>query len=331
MNCPNCGAPVKADDVFCGNCAQALPKPAATSAPEGGESAVAAPVASVVQAGTYSAEISRQHPACLVFLIDQSGSMNEPIGGGSGETKKAVVADAVNRLMQEIVLRCAKEDAIWGYFDVGVWSYGGPSGDVHAEFGSGLTSISTIGAQPKRNEMRKRRVSDGAGGLVEQEFHFPIWFDAVSHGLTPMNAAFRAIVDPLRAWIGQHPSSYPPILINLTDGAFTDENPLATVQQLMQLGTSDGNVLVFNCHISKAGGQEVKFPDDGAAARLPDAARQLYDMSSRLTDSMRRQAEQQGYLVSPGSRGYVYNAELVTLIEFLDIGTHAVQDRVEVV
>jgi len=86
----------------------------------------------------------------------------------------------------------------------------------------------------------------GAGGLVEQEFHFPVWFDAVSHGLTPMNAAFRAIVDPLRAWIGQHPGRYPPIPINLTDGAYTAENPLPTVHPIRTRGTGAGNVLIFS-------------------------------------------------------------------------------------
>ena len=32
----------------------------------------------------YSAEISRTNPSCLLFLIDRSGSMEDPFGAGDG-------------------------------------------------------------------------------------------------------------------------------------------------------------------------------------------------------------------------------------------------------
>ncbi len=37
---------------------------------------------------TYTAEISRQNPACFIFLIDQSGSMNDLFGGGESNQHK---------------------------------------------------------------------------------------------------------------------------------------------------------------------------------------------------------------------------------------------------
>jgi hypothetical protein len=278
--------------------------------------------------GTYSAEISRQSPACLVFLIDQSGSMDEPIAGGTGEKKKQVVADAINRLLYNAVLRCSKEDGVRPYFDIGVWSYDGLGG-VRPAFGSALSSITQIAEQPKRMETRKRRMPDGAGGVFEEEFQLPVWFDAVAQGNTPMNAAFAAVVAPLRAWVAQHPTSFPPIIINLTDGAYTDQNPSPTVGELMRLGTSDGSALVFNCHISQNPGMSVTFPSDGQAGNLADLARELFDLSSPLPEPMRRQASAKGYHLESGARGYVYNADLVTMIDFLDIGTRAVQDRTE--
>ena len=58
---------------------------------------------------SYSAEISRSNPTCFLFLIDQSGSMEDSFGGSTVTGSKAVaVADAVNRLIQNLVLRCAK-------------------------------------------------------------------------------------------------------------------------------------------------------------------------------------------------------------------------------
>jgi hypothetical protein len=209
-----------------------------------------------------------------------------------------------------------------------VWTYGG-SADVRRTFGADLISIKDVADRPIRVETRARKVSDGAGGLVDSPFQMPIWFDAVASGQTPMHAAFQAVVAPIRNWIGRHPSSFPPIVLNLTDGMYSDLSPAAVVGELTQMATADGNVLVFNCHISEKPGASVAFPGDTQAAALSGLARELFDMSSMLPDPMRRQAEAKGYSGDSGVRGYAFNADLVTMIDFLDIGTRAIQDRVE--
>ncbi len=57
---------------------------------------------------TYTAEISRSNPSCFIFLIDQSGSLQDPFGGGESTKKKADgVADAINKLLQNLVIKCA--------------------------------------------------------------------------------------------------------------------------------------------------------------------------------------------------------------------------------
>jgi len=72
---------------------------------------------------TYVAEISRANPSCFVFLVDQSASMNDPIGGGR-QRKAEVVADAINRLLAELSVKCAKEEGVRDYFHVAVIGYG---------------------------------------------------------------------------------------------------------------------------------------------------------------------------------------------------------------
>jgi hypothetical protein len=73
----------------------------------------------------YSAEISRANPTCFVFLIDQSRSMEDRIGGDGAEmSKDGVVADAINRLLQELAIKCAKEEGVRDYFYVSVIGYG---------------------------------------------------------------------------------------------------------------------------------------------------------------------------------------------------------------
>ena len=61
----------------------------------------------------YSAEISRSNPTAFVFLLDQSSSMLEPFGGQPEKRKADGVADALNRLLQNLVLKCAKNKFLW--------------------------------------------------------------------------------------------------------------------------------------------------------------------------------------------------------------------------
>src|SRR5260370_42194302 len=74
---------------------------------------------------TYAAEISRTNPSCFVFMIDQSASMIDPIGGSGLQHKHEVVADALTRLLMELSIKCAKEEGVRDYFHVAVIGYGG--------------------------------------------------------------------------------------------------------------------------------------------------------------------------------------------------------------
>src|SRR5437870_4103291 len=71
----------------------------------------------------YTAEISRDHPTCFLFIIDQSGSMEERMG--LGRSKADFVADVLNKTLYTVVTNCTKADGIRPYFDIGVIAYGG--------------------------------------------------------------------------------------------------------------------------------------------------------------------------------------------------------------
>jgi hypothetical protein len=326
MKCAKCNADLPPSALFCDECAHPV---AAASGPSTGadEPGPGRAGSSPIPAGRYNSEISRQNPGCLIFLIDRSGSMEEPMAG-SGLAKKQVVADAINRFLNETILRCSKEHGVRAYFDIGVWSYGGVK-QVESAFGADLLPLPEVNERAKRTEKRLRRMLDGTGGIIEKEVFFPIWFEPVADGTTPMHAAFEAVVGPVRSWLTRHPNSFPPIVVNLTDGAYSDANPAPVARKLMQMSTSDGNVLVFNCHISKESGLKIQFPDDSQAAGLQGLARELYDISSPLPAVMLRAAQALGLGVGPGARGYAFNADELALIEFLDVGTRAVQDRME--
>jgi hypothetical protein len=251
--------------------------------------------------------------------------MLEPFGLQPEKRKADGVADAINRLLQNLVLKCAKADGIRDFFHVGLIGYGGR---VVSAFdgplaGKTLVPISQIANNPLRVEKRTRKVDDGAGGLVEQAFKFPVWFEARATGRTPMCQALTTARQYLEVFLKDHATSYPPLVFNITDGMATDGDPLPPAQALKDLKTSDGNALLFNAHVSENQSQPVEFP--GAEGGLADKfARLLFRMSSKLPPKLIEAAKAEGFRVDPMAHGFVFNADLVAVIRFLDIGTRVV-------
>ncbi|NUO84218.1 VWA domain-containing protein [candidate division KSB1 bacterium] len=272
---------------------------------------------------SYQAEISRANPSCFLFLIDQSGSMADTFGGGGANKRKADgVADAINRLLQNLIIKCAKSEGIRDYYHIGVIGYGATigSGFTGHLTGQDLSPISLIANSPSKIEERTKKVDDGAGGLVDQTIKFPIWFDPIANGGTPMCQALDQAKSIIQNWINEHPSCFPPIVINITDGEATDGDPTEKAEEIKRLSSVDGNVLVFNIHVSSQNASPIEFPDkeDG----LPDQfAKLLFRMSSILPTHIQNAAKQEGYRISEAARGFVFNADMVSVIRFLDIGT----------
>lgn len=265
----------------------------------------------------YSAEISRTNPACFVFLVDHSGSMADPIAGEAGTKKADVLADAINRLLQTLALRCAKSEGVRDYFHVAVIGYGSRVGFA---LGGGLMPISEVANAPLRVEERTKRVSDGAGGLVDQMVRFPIWFGPQADGGTPMCQALRQAGEVVREFLDRYPHCFPPLVMNISDGEPTDGDPAGPAGELREMGTEDGNVLLFNLHLSSRPGRPLEFPE-GEDDLPDDHARRLFRMSSVLPPQAVDAARRNGARVGPASRGFVFNADLVSVVQFLDVGT----------
>jgi hypothetical protein len=273
---------------------------------------------------TYTAEISRDNPSCFLFLIDQSGSMEDEITMGSEKQKLANgVADSINKWLQELSIKCAKSEGVRDYYEIGVLGYGD---DVAPGFSGPLAKrelipISEIADNPARLEERSKKVPDGAGGIVDQSVRIPVWFEPVAKGGTPMCNAAKEARRILEGWIASHPDAFPPTVIHITDGQSTDGNPTDHLQNLTSLSTSDGNVMLFNIHLSaKQNVEPVSFvdsPDD-----LPDTySKMLFETASLLTPNMRSLAKEHGFDTSEDSRCFVLNGDLVLLVQAIDIGT----------
>lgn len=270
---------------------------------------------------TYQAEISRDNPTCFLFVIDQSGSMDEKTE--SGRSKAQFVADVLNKTLYTLVTNCSKADGVRNYFDVGVIAYGGS--EVGTGFGGALSgnivhSISLIGDTPLRVEERARKVDDGAGGVIEQKTKFPIWFDPKNSGGTPMRGALTKALEVAADWCDAHKTSYPPTILHVTDGQSTDGSPEDIAVGLHKIATDDGECLVFNLHVTAGTAQEIVFPV--SEAPLSDEySRMLFRLSSPLPLHLAKFAADKGYTITDGSRGFIFNGDPKCIVDFFEIGT----------
>ena len=272
----------------------------------------------------YTAEISRANPTCFVFVLDQSGSMTEPFGGTEGvsQSKADFLADVTNKTLHDLVLRCAKTEEIRNYYYVALIGYGGEVGSAYAGAlaGKDLVPISDVANSPARVETRPKKVPDGAGGLVDQNVRFPTWVDPKAGGNTPMCAALRMAQQLLEKWVSEHRTSYPPTVLHITDGESTDGDPTEIGKNILSLSTSDGGVLMFNCHVTTQRAPMILYPS--SASSLPsDHAKMLFNISSAVPASFHEAAKSIGVNLEEGARGLVFNANPSSLIQFFEIGT----------
>jgi hypothetical protein len=270
---------------------------------------------------TYSAEISRDNPTAILFVIDQSGSMDEVMS--TGKSKAAFVADVLNKTIYTLVTNCTKADGVRNYFDVGVIGYGGQGvgpGLGGALAGTIIHPITTVANTPLRVEDRTKLEDDGAGGTFERRVKFPVWFDPTSSGGTPMRAALTKAAEALAGWCDAHANCYPPTIIHVTDGASTDGDPDSVAAALRQISTGDGECLLFNIHVSTLEGEAIRFP--ATEPSVSDSyARLLFGMSSVLPSHVAKLAVDKGYRIAEGARGFMFNADPKDIANFFDIGT----------
>ena len=229
-----------------------------------------------------------------------------------------------DRLLQNLAVKCAKDA---GIYDYSTSAYQGTQ-QVGSAFsgslaGNDLVPISTIADTPARIDERTKKVPDGAGGLVDQATKFPVWFDPVANGGTPMCQVMKRANAIVAGWLAEHPNCFPPVVLHLTDGESTDGDPREDMRAITSQLSSDGNALLFNVHISSnPNAKPTTFPDTPTG--LPDQyAQLLFETASPLTSSMRTAAVGMGHPATDGSKAFILNADMVLVIQALDIGTRA--------
>ena len=184
-----------------------------------------------------------------------------------------------------------------------------------------LEKVSEL-ARNSQTSFIKKKVSDGAGGLVEVDEVVRIFVKPTASGGTPMAEAFQQAYTGVERFISSYPNSFPPIVINVTDGEPNDFNTATNqARKLAQLATSDGNVIVMNAHISTASAGKVELPSNNQALSGNRFANFLFDISTVLPSTLADRARDVGFNAQSGSRGFVFNADAETLIRILNFGS----------
>jgi hypothetical protein len=280
----------------------------------------------------YQRTFSRANPGCIVFLLDRSDSMKRN-WQGSGTTLAHGAAHALNTILLDLCVKATKEvgGAARHYFDVGVFGYGaspvrGGEG-VESALGGALAGQALVPIPQLFDNplaVRDQPSVDAMPGTAR----IPVWVEPVFGYRTPMCQAIAEAGDHVWNWASAHQNSFPPIVINITDGWVTDspyqDADLAEwARRLTSIETNDGPALLLNIFLSDNPDSEVLFPT-GADA-LPDPGPRLFAMSSPLPEPMVANARASRIPIAPGARGLVFNAGLSTLVKFLEIGTRVTE------
>lgn len=257
--------------------------------------------------------IGTSNPGCIVILVDQSWSMSEPFG--DDRTKAEEAALAVNRVLEELVLASRRGEEIRDRCHVTVITYGETVNSVV----DGM--VSQIPSSLIEVKDMKKMVNDGAGGLVEVDYKMPIWLEQQASGNTPMHEAFQRAANIVNKWISDRPDVFPPIIINITDGAATRPDLTAdSAREIMNCNSTDGNALVCNIHIANSGNMVV-LPHNTTQFAGEPLAEFIFDISSIMPHPLRIAAKNIGLLSEQGARYFAYNLDAGKMIQLLQFGT----------
>ncbi|MDR2100908.1 MAG: hypothetical protein LBP40_08820 [Campylobacteraceae bacterium] len=267
-------------------------------------------------------QINRKNPTAFLFVVDQSLSMGY-IMPSVNKPKAKHVADVINRTILNLIDLCNKADGIRDYFHIGIIGYGGKGVRnvlFEEEEKPVLNLISEVAVNVKRIEYVTEKIDNGLGKTIERTTEFPVWIEADVDGETPMCEAFTLARETLRDWCANNLNSYPPTLIHITDGDSTDGNPEEIAEEIKKIRTLCGNALIFNLHVSSFDTDTIEYPFSDSNIKN-EYAKMLFRMSSIFPEHLIGKANDRGYRVVDNSRGFIFNADAVDIVNFLEIGT----------
>ena len=278
----------------------------------------------------YTAQITRNTPTAFIFLVDQSVSMKRITTlNGEQMSLAEAVARIVNNQINELVYRCIKTTEVRHYYDIAIIGYGH---EVYSGWNGVLAGRDFVSPEElKNNPFKKIIVKEEKRtrkGTMIKEIEKVQWLEARCDGnWTHVHKALDKAKALLNQWMKEHHDKdcYPPTIINITDGQFTQVTREQVVQQANELKamfTNDGNVLLWNIHITPNHLEQVLLPIGKEELKGDKYSELLYDMSSLLPTRYNQAiSDIRGDSVDSRHVAMATNTDMSTLIQLMDIGT----------
>ena len=281
----------------------------------------------------YTQEITRRHRAAFVLVLDRSGSMQERIRlGRMNITRAEAVTLMANALITELIDRCQRTDALRNYYDIAVIGYA--NDEVESLLGKqGFISIEQLKQMaPERSTISiEEELPDGSSAVVTHSV--TEWIKPKAEGKTPMYEALLRVRDLVGKWCAESENreSFPPIVINITDGESSDcdDRELCDIcSQIRRQATADGETLLLNIHISANNTiPSMVFPMAEELAAADRYARTLAECSSIRPVVFNDSIQQiKGAGATPPFIGMGYNASIIELLSIINIGSRSVSN-----
>lgn len=282
----------------------------------------------------YQRQITHQHRAAFVLLLDCSASMSSMTKLNNLVMSKAdAVALLSSLIIDELIERAMRYHKVRDYYDIAVIGYQESSvrSLLPEPLGDGFVSVDYLAkfAPAHRIVYFDQRLENG--GVISAPFSYRPWIMPSSSGRTPMYEALLTVRDMLKAWCNDadNREHFPPVVINITDGECNDagcEDLIAMAQSIRECSTSDGSTLFINVHLSTLDEFTTSelFPSEKSFATDSRYCQMLYDMSSTIPASLEQLIYDTLKTSGVGPfRAMAFNASPIELFSILNIGSES--------
>lgn len=290
--------------------------------------------------------VSRSNPQYLIFLVDESGSM---------ENKGEQVVSALNNTLEHLKRTQRKGSAgTKNYFYVSILGYRRFMNDSTQEIEVAVEDLVKYNSNTPTN-IRKEKIRPLIAVTHKDYTTRNDWVKFEAYGGTPMKEAFAVCKELVGNWeinadryiseanpgLKADEKLHPPIIINITDGRYDDsmsgegtldvsKSPAGIIREIQSRNYQRfyDKPVVMNVHITDVGGTDTTAFPSNVSSNAEPYLRELFSMSSLLTENQVLSAQNGGYAVSSGAKAFLYNANPADLTKILIIGTQRTQPTV---
>lgn len=200
----------------------------------------------------YSSIISQKNPAGIFFILNQSYPTKEMVDF-SGERMSKAIAEGgiIDKVINELILSNTSGGVINDKYNIAVLGYGDYAYScIETRCVQTLKELqdNPLFVRTIRKETKTRQ------GTKTIEVKQPTWVKTNSDGEANLYKALKKASEIIENWAEEHESSYPPIVIHITEYRYhgaDDSDMKLMANQIKSIFTNDGNALFFNIIITE--------------------------------------------------------------------------------